>query len=119
MTTLEIVLGVILLVGAVFLVIAVLMQQGKSKNLSGAIAGGADTFFGKAKGKTIDKVLAKVTSAVAVVFVLIVVAMYAIQPDINFNASVDFGLSGAEGYEGVETTAESTVETPVTDEAAE
>ena len=38
MTTLELVLGIILLIGALFLVVAVLMQHGKSKNLSGTIA---------------------------------------------------------------------------------
>ena len=116
MTTLEIVLGIILLVAAVFLVIAVLMQHGKQKGLSGTIAGGAETFFGKAKGKTIDKVLSKATTIVAIVFVLIVVAVYAIQPDINFNVTVpDIGLDGgAEGYQGVVVTTEApeTTEAP-------
>lgn len=41
----EIVLGVILLIAAVFLIISVLMQNGKAHNLSGTIAGGAETFF--------------------------------------------------------------------------
>ena len=44
MTTAQIVIGIILIVFAVFLIIAVLMQQGKSHNLSGTIAGGAETF---------------------------------------------------------------------------
>ncbi|MBQ6614526.1 MAG: preprotein translocase subunit SecG [Clostridia bacterium] len=125
MTTLELVLGIILLVAALFLVIAVLMQHGKQKGLSGTIAGGAETFFGKQKGKTIDKILSKATTIVAICFVVIVVAMYAIQPDINFNATVpDIGLDGgAEGYEGVVVTTEATAETTVapveTTEAAE
>lgn len=76
----ETVLGIILLLAAVFLVVAVLMQSGKSHNLSGTIAGGADTFFGKTKGKTIDKMLSKVTSIVAVCFVILVIVMYVIQP---------------------------------------
>ena len=79
MTTLEIVLGIILLVGAVFLVVAVLMQHGKAKNLSGTIAGGAETFFGKTKGRAIDKVLSTVTSVVAVVFVALVLCVYVMQ----------------------------------------
>lgn len=103
MTTLEIVLGIILLVGAVFLVVAVLMQHGKAKNLSGTIAGGAETFFGKTKGRAIDKVLSTVTSVVAVVFVALVIAVYAIQPDVNYNANVNIGLGG-EDYHGVVTT---------------
>lgn len=73
-------LGIILLVAAVFLIVAVLMQSGKSHNLSGSIAGGAETFFGKTKGKTIDKMLSKVTTIVAIIFVLLVIVVYVIQP---------------------------------------
>ena len=76
MTGIEMVFSVILLVFAVFLVIAVLLQHGKSYNLSGTIAGGAETFFGKEKGRTIDKVLSKVTSVVSVIFVLMVITLY-------------------------------------------
>ena len=77
----NIVFGIILLVAALFLIVAVLMQSGKSHNLSGSIAGGAETFFGKTKGKTIDKVLSKVTTVVAVLFVLLVIVVYVIQPN--------------------------------------
>jgi protein translocase, SecG subunit len=76
----NIVMGIILLVAAVFLVVAVLMQSGKSHNLSGSIAGGAETFFGKTKGKAIDKMLSKVTTIVAIVFTLLVIVMYVLQP---------------------------------------
>lgn len=123
MTTVEIVLGIILLIGALFLIVAVLMQQDKQKGLSGAISGGSDTFFGKTKGKSFDKMLSKVTTIVAIVFVVIVVAMYAIQPDVNFNATIpDIGLdSGAEGYEGIVVTTEapSTTEAPAETTVAE
>ena len=68
-------LAIILLVAAVFLVVAVLMQSGKDHNLSGTISGGADTFFGKSKGKTIDKILSKVTTVVAILFVLLVIVV--------------------------------------------
>ena len=81
MTKVDIVLAIILLVAAVFLTIAVLMQSGKSHNLSGTIAGGADTFFGKTKGKTIDRVLSKLTTVVAIVFALLVIVVYVIQDD--------------------------------------
>ena len=77
----DLVLGIILLVAAVFLIIAVLMQSGKSHNLSGSIAGGAETFFGKTKGKTIDKLLSKVTTVVAILFTLLVVVVYILQPN--------------------------------------
>ncbi len=74
----ELFLGILLLVMAVFLIAAVLMQSGKDKKLSGSIAGGADTFFGKTKGAAADKVLSKLTTIVAIVFVVVVIAMYVV-----------------------------------------
>ena len=62
-------LTIIHVVISVILVVAVLMQHGKQQGLSGAIAGGAETFFGKNKGKTIDAVLKKVTAVIAILFV--------------------------------------------------
>ena len=41
-----------------------------------AIAGGAETFFGKSKANTWDKMLSKVTVVLSVVFALVVIAMY-------------------------------------------
>lgn len=85
MTTVQIVIGIILLVFAVFLIVAVLMQQGKSHNLSGTIAGGAETFFGKSKAQTMNKKLSVLTTVVAIVFVLLVSTVYVMQDtgDIN------------------------------------
>lgn len=75
----DIALGIILMIAALFLIIAVLMQSGKSHKLSGTIAGGAETFFGKTKGKTIDKMFSKLTTIVAIVFVVLVVTVYVTQ----------------------------------------
>jgi preprotein translocase subunit SecG len=68
--------GIVLLVMAVFLIVAVLMQSGKDKRLSGTIAGGAETFFGKSSADKWDKKLSILTTVVAVIFVLVVIAMY-------------------------------------------
>ena len=76
MTVIEYVVGGVLIAASLFLVIAVLMQSGKSHNLSGAIAGGAETFFGKTKATTIDKKLSKLTTVVAIVFAALVIAAY-------------------------------------------
>lgn len=89
------VFGIILLLSALFLIIAVLMQQGKSHNLSGTIAGGAETFFGKSKGKTLDKKLSKLTTIVAIIFAVLVLFVYVIQPDINPNIKLNGGLKWA------------------------
>jgi preprotein translocase subunit SecG len=72
----EIILGIALMVLAVAIVILVLMQQGKDKKLSGAIAGGADTFFGKSKANDQGKFLSAITTVISIVFVGLVVAMY-------------------------------------------
>ncbi|MBR4071998.1 MAG: preprotein translocase subunit SecG, partial [Clostridia bacterium] len=74
-----IVIGILLLIMALFLIVAVLMQQGKNHNLSGTITGGAETFFGKSKGQAMNKKLSVLTSIVAVVFVLLVCILYFIQ----------------------------------------
>ena len=107
-------LGVILLVMALFLTVSVLMQHGKSKRLSGTIAGGAETFFGKTKGSTIDKMLSKITTVVAILFVVAVVVVYCIQ---------DNGYMGFDDATKVPTEVESSTEpasdTPATDAASE
>lgn len=72
----ELVLGILLLIMALFLIVAVLMQSGKDKKLSGAIAGGAETFFGKSKGSKADKILPMLTTIVSIVFVIVVILMY-------------------------------------------
>ena len=74
----EIVLGIVLLVMALFLIISVLMQSGKDTHLSGTIAGGADTFFGKAKANTWDRILSKLTVVISIIFAIVVIVMYAL-----------------------------------------
>ncbi len=69
------VLGGLLLALAVVIIALVLAQQGKDKKLSGAIAGGTDSFYGKTKGADKDKLLSTVTAIASVVFVVIVLAM--------------------------------------------
>lgn len=69
----------LLLVGVV-LTVAVLMQHGKSYGLSGTIAGGAETFFGKDKGGRIDKLLARVTTILGIVFVVLALVTFLVQP---------------------------------------
>lgn len=76
----EIALGIILILISVALIVAVLLQSGKGKSLSGAIAGGSDTFFGKSGAKSgKDKILSTVTGILAALFVVIVLVMYVTQ----------------------------------------
>lgn len=71
-------LTIIHVIIAVVLVVTVLMQHGKQQGLSGAIAGGAETFFGKNKGRTIDAMLKKFTAVVAILFVISSLALTAL-----------------------------------------
>ncbi len=69
-------MSIALMVLSIGLTVAVLMQSSKDHKLSGAIAGGADTFFGKTKGNTMDKIFSKVTIVGSIVFVVIVLVQY-------------------------------------------
>jgi preprotein translocase subunit SecG len=55
------------------LILTVLLQSGKSAGLSGAIAGGSETFFGKKKG--LDELLHKLTRFIAVGFLLTAIVL--------------------------------------------
>ena len=72
----ELALGIVLIVLAVALVVLVLFQSGKDKRLSGTIAGGAETFFGKSKATDYNKTLSIATVVVSVVFAGLVLAIY-------------------------------------------
>lgn len=70
MNVLAIILSVVAVLIAISLIIIVIFQEGNSQGL-GAIGGGAETFFGKNKGRSIDELLKKVTSVLAVLFMVI------------------------------------------------
>lgn len=74
MAVYEIIFGVVLIVLAIAIVALVLLQEGNSKGLSGAIAGGAETFFGKNKGRTMEAKLVKLTKIVGIGFFVIALA---------------------------------------------
>jgi preprotein translocase subunit SecG len=76
MGAIEYVLGGILIAMAVFLMVIVRMQTGKDKRLSGSNAGGSDTYFGKSKGRSWDKILARITTVVAILFAILTVVTY-------------------------------------------
>ena len=104
-STIVLVFGIILLAVALFLIVAVLMQQGKSHNLSGTIAGGAETFFGKEKGKAANKALSIATSVIAIVFVLIVLGFYVSQATTDYSSVGEYfsSIFGGEKTEAVDT----------------
>ena len=97
----QIAIGIILIIAAIFLIVAVLMQHGKSHNLSGTIAGGAETFFGKTKGSTLDKKLSKLTTVVAIIFCVLVLVSYLIQDTTDFSNMMGSGSANAGNTETI------------------
>ena len=75
MTVPQIVLSIIYFIVALALVAIVMLQSGKSAGLSGAIAGGADTFLAKNKAKSADARLARMTKWVAIVFMVLTLVL--------------------------------------------
>ena len=76
MAILNVVVTVLLVITAIVLIATVLLQPGEQSGL-GAIAGGAETFFGKNKAKTMEGKLALATKVSAGVFIVcaLVIAM--------------------------------------------
>ena len=69
MAILNVIVTVLLVITALVLIATVLLQPGESNGL-GAIAGGAETFFGKNKAKSMEGKLALATKISAVVFIV-------------------------------------------------
>lgn len=68
------ILEVIFIIVCIALTVIILMQEGKSAGL-GAIAGAADTYWGKNKGRSMEGMLVKMTKALIVLFILISVVL--------------------------------------------
>ena len=61
------IITVLFLIDCVVLTFVILMQEGKSAGL-GSIAGGAESYWGKNKGRSMEGALVKITKILAVVF---------------------------------------------------
>ncbi len=71
----EIALNIIYIVVCLILIAVVLLQSGKQAGLSGSIAGGAETFFGKNKARTLDAILSKWTTVCAILFMVLAIVI--------------------------------------------
>ena len=85
----EYVLLSILLVCAIAITIAVTLQQ-SNEGLSGTIAGGSETYYGKDKASQTGKKLFKLTLILSVIFAVLVLVVYVIQPDYSSATTNDW-----------------------------
>lgn len=70
MEILKIVLTILFVIDCIALTIIVLLQEGKSAGL-GSIAGGAETYWGQNKGRSMEGALVKSTKFLAVLFIVL------------------------------------------------
>ena len=59
---------VLLIIDCIALITVVLLQEGKSSGLSGAISGGAEQLFGKQKQRGVDLFLNRLTIILSILF---------------------------------------------------
>ena len=130
MSALSIILDIVLILISIVLIVAVLMQQGQREGL-GAIAGGADTFFGKGKAKGVDAKLKKITKIAAAAFIVLAIVTTIVVSHGNKTAAdttdlVQQQIEAAEAteapadeaVEATEAPADEATEAPVDDTAA-
>ncbi len=116
MELIETILVIVIVLAAICLTVAVLAQPSKQSGLSGAISGASsETFYGKGKAKSKEKLWGRVTIVLACFFAVVVLAFYILQP---FKAKADPG--NPDDYYGIPeqttTEADDTSSTPETSE---
>lgn len=74
MQILRTILTILFVIDCIALTVVVLMQEGKSEGL-GAIAGAADTYWGKNKGRSMEGGLVKATTVMGVLFFVLAVVL--------------------------------------------
>ena len=72
MTVLNTILTIVFIILSIVITVIILMQEGKSAGL-GAIAGAADTYWGKNKGRSMEGMLVKLTIFVILFLVIAMV----------------------------------------------
>lgn len=75
MEVIRVILTIVYVLVCIGLVVIVLMQEGKSAGLSGAINGVADTYWGKNKGRSMEGAMNKITRYLALAFIVMSVLL--------------------------------------------
>ena len=71
----ETILAVLVSLASIAMIVVVLLQSGKKAGLSGAIAGGSDSYMSKNKSGDLDQKLASSTKWIALVWILLILLM--------------------------------------------
>lgn len=73
------VVRILLIIASLFLIASILLQSGKQAGMSGEVAGGAESIWGKNKGRSYEGKLEKATTVSAIVFLVASLILTAIQ----------------------------------------
>ena len=68
------ILTIVFIIVSLIITVVILMQEGKQAGL-GAIAGAADTYWGKNKGRSMEGMLVKITKICVIAFLLLAVVL--------------------------------------------
>ena len=104
MTALSIIIDIVLILISIVLIVTVLMQEGQRQGL-GAIGGGAETFFGKNKAKSMEGKLQKYTKIAATAFIVLAIVATIVTSH-NLNNPAPVALDDAVVEEAAEETAD-------------
>ena len=74
MEILKTILTIVFIIVSLVITVVILMQEGKQAGL-GSIAGAADTYWGKNKGRSMEGMLVKITKICVVAFLLLAVVL--------------------------------------------
>lgn len=74
MEILKTILTIVFIIVSLVITVVILMQEGKQAGL-GSIAGAADTYWGKNKGRSMEGMLVKITKYCVVTFLLLAVVL--------------------------------------------
>ncbi len=78
MVALRVILTIVFIIVCLALIAIVLLQEGKSAGL-GAVAGAAESYWGKNKGRSMEGTMVKITKYLVIAFIVIAAVL-----NINF-----------------------------------
>ena len=73
-TVLNTILTIVFIILSIVITVIILMQEGKSAGL-GAIAGAAETYWGKNKGRSMEGMLVKLTRVAVILFLVLAMVL--------------------------------------------